>query len=174
MAFDIKALLGHVQWLSDGRRLPVVAVMLVGALAVLWYRDSVMAMEYGVLVVAAAWGIAGGLALYGVLYGAWMYWLSRPSQQFQATRTPAEELAGKFEKCARDGDRRRFVKAVDQMQRLANTYATVKVYINIVETKSDDPEAIAAAAWENRDELLAVAPLAAEGALDEAQRIRPR
>ena len=126
----------------------------------------------------------GGILLYlgcvvaFVLGARWvvetLVLMASPVRRFKATRPLVEELAGKFDKCAEGGDRRRFLKAVRRMHRLANPLATVRVYINVVETWSDDPEVIAGAARENRDELLASAPMVAEGALGEAQEARPR
>ena len=80
-----------------------------------------------------------------------------------------EELAGKFERRAEDGDRRRLLKSVHEMHRLSNRLATVQVYITTTETESDDPEAVAHVARENRDELLRIGPLVAEGDLPAAR-----
>ena len=91
--------------------------------------------------------------------------------RFRALRGRAEQLAAEFAELAEgELDRSRFARAVSDMHRLANDLAVLDVDLEVTDTDSDCPDLVADAARENRDGLLRIAALMAEGDPDAARR----
>lgn len=163
MAFDAEPYFDFVRWVSGSRRLLVLAVLLVGALAALWYRTDIMAGNPWTLIVVCAWGVVGGLALYG----AWMWRLSRPSQRFRALLPETERLLAEFEECSHgDPDRVRFKHAVSGMTGLCGDLVPLGVIPKVIE----EPISVASAE-RNARTLRSLAYLMRIADLPEARRM---